>query len=58
MLATIVNILFIIVLVLYLSKKWNEAKQKRDIHDSQRVGAGINEKKSSIFPFLFKQLDL
>jgi hypothetical protein len=54
MLATIVNILFIIVLVLYLSKKWNEAKQKRNIHDSQRVGTGINEKKSSIFPFLFK----
>ena len=52
MLATIVNILFIIVLVLYLAKKWNEAKQKRDIHDSLR--AGINEKKSSIFPFLFK----
>ena len=54
MLVTIVNILFIIVLVLYLSKKWNEAKQKRDIHDSLRVGAGVNEKKSSIFPFLFK----
>jgi hypothetical protein len=56
MLATIVNILFIIVLVLYIAKKWNEAKQKRDIHDSLRVGAGgnVNEKKSSIFPFLFK----
>jgi hypothetical protein len=56
MLATIVNILFIIVLVLYIAKKWNEAKQKRDIHDSLRVSAGgnVNEKKSSIFPFLFK----
>ena len=52
----IVNILFIIVLVLYLSKRWNEAQQKRDTHDSQRVGASgnVNEKKSSIFPFLFK----
>jgi hypothetical protein len=54
MLATIVNILFIIVLVLYLSKIWNEAKAKRDAHDSLRAGVNANEKKSSIFPFLFK----
>jgi hypothetical protein len=56
MLATIANILFIVVLVLYLSKIWNEAKAKRDAHDSLRVGAGgnVNQKKSSIFPFLFK----
>jgi hypothetical protein len=56
MLVTIVNTLIIIALVLYLAKKWNEAKKKRDIHDSLRVGAGVNmnEKKSSIFPFLFK----
>ena len=56
MLATIVNILVIIALVLYLAKRWNEAKEKRDVHDSLKVGAGVrvNEKKSSIFPFLFK----
>jgi predicted transporter len=56
MLATIVNILVIIVLAIYIAKKWNEAREKRDVHDSLRVGAGvnINEKKSSIFPFLFK----
>jgi hypothetical protein len=54
MLVTIVNILVIIALVLYLSKRWNEAKQKRNIHDSLRTGMSINEKKSSIFPFLFK----
>jgi len=56
MLVTIVNILVIIVLALYIAKKWNEAKQKRDIYDSLRFGAGdnVNEKKSSIFPFLFK----
>jgi len=56
MLATIVNILVIIVLALYIAKRLNEAKQKRDIHDSLRVDAGVNtnEKKSSIFPFLFK----
>jgi hypothetical protein len=56
MLVTIVNILFIIVLVLYLSKRWNEAKVKRDLHDSLNMGNGIqmNKKKSSVFPFLFK----
>jgi hypothetical protein len=54
MLATIVNILFIIVLVLYLSKIWNEAKAKRDAHDSLRAGVNTNKKKSSVFPFLFK----
>jgi hypothetical protein len=54
MLTTIANVLFIVVLVLYLSKIWNEAKQKRNIHDSLRTGMSINEKKSSIFPFLFK----
>jgi hypothetical protein len=54
MLATIANILFIIVLVLYLSKIWNEAKAKRDAHDSLRAGLKANEKKSSVFPFLFK----
>jgi hypothetical protein len=52
MLVTIVNILVIIALVLYLAKRWNEAKEKRDIHDSLRTSD--NEKKSSIFPFLFK----
>jgi hypothetical protein len=56
MLATIANVLFIIVLVLYLSKIWNEAKAKRDIHDALRAvnGSQINKKKSSVFPFLFK----
>lgn len=56
MLVTIVNILVIIALVLYLAKRWNEAKWKRDAHDSLKGGssANINEKKSSIFPFLFK----
>jgi hypothetical protein len=54
MLATIVNILFIIVLVLYLSKIWNEAKVKRDAHDSLMAGLKASEKKSSIFRFLFK----
>ena len=56
MLVTIVNILVIIVLVLYITKRWNEAKEKRDAHDSLRISTGVNtnEKKSSIFPFLFK----
>ena len=56
MLVTIVNILVIIVLVLYITKKWSEAKWKRNVHDSLRGGTGINnnEKKSAIFPFLFK----
>jgi hypothetical protein len=54
MLVTIVNILVIVVLALYLAKRWNEAKEKRDIHDSLRTGVNMNEKKSSIFPFLFK----
>jgi hypothetical protein len=56
MLVTIVNILVIITLVLYLAKRWNEAKLKRDVHVSLKGGASvsINEKKSSIFPFLLK----
>ena len=54
MLATIANNLFMIVLVLYLSKIWNEEKVQRDAHDSLRAGVNANEKKSSIFPFLFK----
>ena len=56
MLVTIVNILIIIALVLYLVKKWNEAKQKRDFAWATRIGAGIsmNEKKPAIFPYLFK----
>ena len=60
MLVTIVNILAIIVLVLYLTKRWGEAKWKRNLHDSLRGGTGINsnEKKSAIFPFLFKQLEI
>ena len=49
MLVTIVNILVIIVLVLYITKRWNEAKEKRDAHDSLRISTGVNtnEKKSS-----------
>jgi len=56
MLLTIVNILIVIVLVLYIAKRWNEAKEKRDVHDSLKVDTNINidKKKSSIFPFLFK----
>jgi len=56
MLVTIVNILIIIALVIYLAKKWNEAKWKRDIAWASRFGAGIsiNEKKPSAFPYLFK----
>ena len=54
MLTTIANILFIVVLVLYLSKLWNEAKAKRDAHDSLKAGLKAYEKKSSVFPFLFK----
>jgi hypothetical protein len=56
MLITIVNILVIIALVLYITAKWSEAKWKRNVHDSLRGGTGIGmkEKKSSIFPFLFK----
>lgn len=56
MLAAIANVLFIIVLILYLAKRWNEAKEKRDIHDALNRGDGnyMNKKKSSVFPFLFK----
>jgi hypothetical protein len=56
MLVTILNILAIIVLVLYITKRWSEAKWKRNMHDSLRGGTGVNsnEKKSAIFPFLFK----
>jgi hypothetical protein len=56
MLSTIVNILVIIVLVLYIARKWSEAKQKRDFAWATRFAAGIsvNEKKPSAFPYLFK----
>lgn len=41
---------------LYLARRWNEAKLKRDVWDSTRPAAGIikNAKKSSAFPYLFK----
>jgi hypothetical protein len=39
--------------VLYVSKRWNEAKQKRDVDFSLRPGVG-NEKKPSAIPYLFK----
>jgi hypothetical protein len=42
--------------VLYISKRWNEAKQKRDVYETLKPYAGIirDEKKPSAFPFLFK----
>ncbi|MBI3376594.1 MAG: hypothetical protein HY017_33170 [Betaproteobacteria bacterium] len=41
---------------LYMVRRWNEAKEKRDVDFILRPGAGIimNEKKPSAFPYLFK----
>lgn len=52
----ITTLLVFIVCVLFISKRWNEAKIKRDVDWSLRPGAGIKigEKKPSVFPYLFK----
>ena len=50
----ITTFLVFIVCILYIFQKWNQAKLKRDIYDSLKVGAGLTNKKSSVFPFLFK----
>ncbi len=42
--------------LLYIFKRWNEAKAKRDTEWSLRIGAGsiLDEKKPSAFWYLFK----
>jgi hypothetical protein len=42
--------------VIYLIRRWNQAKADRDAYMSLRIGAGINmnEKPVSAIPFLFK----
>jgi hypothetical protein len=52
----ITTLLVFIVCVLFITKRWNEAKIKRDVDWCLRPGAGIvsGEKKPSIFPYLFK----
>ena len=54
MFQNITTILVFIVCILYIANRWNQAKLKRDSYDSLKIGAGLTNKKSSIFPFLFK----
>jgi hypothetical protein len=56
MLEVIVELLIAIVCVLYISRRWAEAKVKRDVEESLRPGAGVstNPKKPSVFWYLFK----
>ena len=49
MLVTIVNILVIVVLALYLAKRWNEAKERRDIPDSLRTSVNMNKRSLQSF---------
>jgi len=54
--SSLLEIVVFISCVLYIFKRWNEAKFKRDSEWSLRIGAGsiIDEKKPSAFWYLFK----
>lgn len=56
MLEDINQVLVTIVCVLYITRRWSEAKKERDVYESLRPGAGIStvDKKPSAFWFLFK----
>jgi hypothetical protein len=56
MLWTFVGILVAIVCILFIAKRWREAKEKRFVEESLEIGAGSikNKKRKSIIWYLFK----
>ena len=56
MMETFVLVLVCIVCILYISKRWSQARMKRDVEEMLKPGAGIEaaRKKRSPFWYLFK----